>query len=96
MLGPDVESMDLTVLLSCLLHNPNFYIILGNDGCLFCFGHANLGKSWTMIGDDASVRNIGVIPTAVAWLYKSIKDRRAKTGARFSVRVSAVEISGKY
>ena len=69
-------------------------VINGNDGCLFCFGHANLGKSWTMIGDDASVRNVGVIPTAVAWLYRSIKERRAKTGARFSVRVSAMEIIG--
>ena len=69
-------------------------VINGNDGCLFCFGHANLGKSWTMIGDDVSARNIGVIPTAVARLYRSIKERRSKTGARFSVRVSAVEIVG--
>ena len=66
----------------------------GNDGCLFCFGHANLGKTWTMLGDDASVEKIGVIPIAIAWLYRSIKAIRQKTDARFSVRVSAVEICG--
>ena len=66
----------------------------GNDGCLFCFGHANLGKSWTMLGDDASVDKIGVIPIAIAWLFRSIKEIRQRSDARFSVRVSAVEICG--
>jgi len=70
-------------------------VINGNDGCLFCFGHANLGKTFTMVGDDNSARTIGVIPTAIAWLYKAIKEQKQKTGARFSVRVSAVEISNQ-
>ena len=26
-------------------------VVNGNDGCLFCFGHANLGKSRSMIGE---------------------------------------------
>ena len=69
-------------------------VVNGTDGTLFCFGHANLGKSYTMIGSDESSRTVGVIPTAVSWLYKAIKERRDKPGqgARFSVRVSAAEI----
>ena len=68
-------------------------VINGNDGCLFCFGHSNLGKTYTMVGDDSAKSSVGVIPTAIAWMYKVIKDRKQKTSARFSVRVSAVEIS---
>ena len=68
-------------------------VINGNDGCLFCFGHSNLGKSYTMVGEDTSSSSIGVIPTAIAWLYRAIKEKKQKTSARFSVRVSAVEIS---
>ena len=36
---------------------------------------------------------MGVIPTAVSWLFKAIKERRHGAGAaRVSVRVSAAEI----
>ena len=55
-------------------------VVGGSDGALFCFGHANLGKSFTMIGSDESSRTVGVIPTAVSWLYKCIKERRDKPG----------------
>ena len=68
-------------------------VIGGNDGCLFSFGHTHLGKSYTMVGEDTAKSSIGIIPTAIAWMYKVIKERKAKTSARFSVRVSAVEIS---
>ena len=67
-------------------------VVNGTDGTLFCFGHANLGKSYTMIGSDESSRTIGVIPAAICWLFKCIKERRDRSGARFSVRVSAAEI----
>ena len=70
-------------------------VLGGSDGCLFCYGHSRLGKSWTMLGDDAGAANIGVIPLAVSWLYKAIKERRAASGARFSVRVSAMEVRGQ-
>ena len=45
-------------------------VMAGNDGCLFAFGHNNLGKTYTMLGEDTSTVSIGVIPTAIAWLYK--------------------------
>ncbi|XP_035534282.1 kinesin-like protein KIF26A [Morone saxatilis] len=70
-------------------------VVSGADGCIFCFGHANLGKTYTMIGRDCSTQSLGVAPTAVSWLFKVIEERREKSGARFSVQVSAVEISGR-
>ncbi|XP_018542282.1 kinesin-like protein KIF26A isoform X3 [Lates calcarifer] len=70
-------------------------VVNGADGCIFCFGHANLGKTYTMIGRDCSTQSLGVAPTAISWLFKVIEERREKAGARFSIRVSAVEISGR-
>lgn len=48
-----------------------------------------------MIGKDASTQSLGVAPCAISWLFKLIEERKEKAGARFSVRVSAVEISGR-
>nr|KAF6279837.1 kinesin family member 26B [Myotis myotis] len=70
-------------------------VVNGADGCVFCFGHAKLGKSYTMIGRDDSTQSLGIIPCAIAWLFKLINERKEKTGARFSVRISAVEVWGK-
>ena len=67
----------------------------GTDGCVFCYGHANTGKSHTMVGSDARSVDMGVIPVAIAWLYRAVKERKTRTGARFSVRVSAMEITSK-
>ena len=69
-------------------------VVNGNDGCLFCFGHASLGKTYTMIGSDESNVTLGVIPAAIAWLFRCIKEKKDKSNARFSVRVSAMEIGG--
>ncbi|XP_066532088.1 kinesin-like protein KIF26B isoform X2 [Hoplias malabaricus] len=70
-------------------------VVNGADGCVFCFGHSKLGKSYTMIGKDDSMQNLGIIPCAISWLFKIINERKEKTGTRFSVRVSAVEVWGK-
>ncbi|KAL4630438.1 kinesin-like protein KIF26B [Arapaima gigas] len=70
-------------------------VVNGADGCVFCFGHAKLGKSFTMIGKDDSTQSLGIIPCTISWLFKLINERKEKTGARFSVRVSAVEVSGR-
>ena len=53
------------------------------------------GKTFTMLGVDDSPQNLGVIPCAIAWLFRLINEQKEKTGARFSVRVSAVEVTGK-
>uniref|UniRef100_A0A8C1Q6S6 Kinesin motor domain-containing protein n=2 Tax=Cyprinus carpio TaxID=7962 RepID=A0A8C1Q6S6_CYPCA len=70
-------------------------VVNGADGCVFCFGHSKLGKSYTMIGKDDSMQSLGIIPCAISWLFKLINECKEKTGARFSVRVSAVEVWGK-
>uniref|UniRef100_A0A8C4SZW3 Kinesin family member 26A n=1 Tax=Erpetoichthys calabaricus TaxID=27687 RepID=A0A8C4SZW3_ERPCA len=70
-------------------------VVNGADGCVFCFGHVRLGKTFTMIGKDNSTQNLGIIPCAISWLFKLINERKEKTGTRFSIRVSAVEICGK-
>ena len=49
-----------------------------------------------MIGLDDNPRNLGVIPSAISWLFRLIQEQRERTGARFSVRVSAVEVTGKH
>lgn len=67
-------------------------VLAGNDGCILCFGGALLGKSYTMVGLHGAQDQLGVIPCSVAWLYKSIAEQKAKSGARFSVRVSAVAV----
>lgn len=54
-----------------------------------------LGKSYTMFGEDNSTQSLGIVPCAISWLFKLINERKEKTGTRFSIRVSAVEISGK-
>ncbi|XP_053365569.1 kinesin-like protein KIF26A isoform X1 [Clarias gariepinus] len=70
-------------------------VVNGADGCIFSFGHVKLGKTYTMIGKDSSSQSLGIAPCAISWLFKLISERREKTGTRFSVRVSAVEIHGK-
>uniref|UniRef100_A0A8C2XD19 Kinesin family member 26A n=1 Tax=Cyclopterus lumpus TaxID=8103 RepID=A0A8C2XD19_CYCLU len=70
-------------------------VVNGADGCIFCFGHPNLGKTYTMIGRDCSTQSLGVAPTAISWLFKVMEERREKSGACFSVKASAVEISGR-
>ncbi|XP_036066479.1 kinesin-like protein KIF26A [Oryzias melastigma] len=70
-------------------------VVNGADGCIFGYGHADLGKTYTMIGRDCSTQSLGVAPTAISWLFKVIEERKEKSGTRFSVKVSAVEISGR-
>lgn len=47
-----------------------------------------------MLGTPETSNTLGIIPCAIAWLFKGINEQKQKTGARFSVRVSAVEICG--
>ena len=48
-----------------------------------------------MLGVDDSAQNLGIIPCAISWLFRLINEQKDRTGARFSVRVSAVEVTGK-
>ncbi|KAM4854101.1 LOW QUALITY PROTEIN: kinesin-like protein KIF26A [Thomomys bottae] len=70
-------------------------VVSGMDGCIFSFGHGGLGKSYTMIGKDSSPQSLGVVPCAISWLFRLIEERKERTGTRFSIRVSAVELCGR-
>ena len=70
-------------------------VINGGDGCLLSYGPEGLGKTHTMVGTDDSPQSVGVIPSAIAWLYSLIEDSKERNNARFAVRVSAVEVVGK-
>ncbi|XP_068395753.1 kinesin-like protein KIF26A isoform X1 [Eschrichtius robustus] len=70
-------------------------VVSGADGCIFSFGHTSLGKSYTMIGKDSSPQSLGIVPCAISWLFRLIDERKERVGARFSVRVSAVEVCGR-
>lgn len=48
-----------------------------------------------MVGKSDSPQDLGVMPCAISWLFRLIYEQRQKTGARFSVRVSALELSGR-
>ncbi|XP_067943120.1 uncharacterized protein [Watersipora subatra] len=70
-------------------------VLQGSDGCVISFGQSKTGKSRSLIGDDSSCADFGIIPAAISWLYQMIEQQKTKTGARFSVRISALEIRGK-
>lgn len=46
-----------------------------------------------MLGTAEGGHTLGAIPCAIAWLFRGISEQRQKTGARFSVRVSCVELT---
>lgn len=70
-------------------------VVHGSDACVFTYGYSKLGKSRTMVGGSESTQDPGLIPCAIAWLFRMIHEQKQKTGARFSVRISAAEIAGK-
>ncbi|XP_020717246.1 kinesin-like protein CG14535 [Ceratitis capitata] len=68
-------------------------VLEGSDGCLLTIGYPNSGQPKTMLGGGNPPTELGAIPCAISWLYKGINERRQKSGARFSVRVSALGVS---
>uniref|UniRef100_A0A8C4NPF3 Kinesin motor domain-containing protein n=1 Tax=Eptatretus burgeri TaxID=7764 RepID=A0A8C4NPF3_EPTBU len=70
-------------------------VVNGADGCIFPFGSLRLGKTYTMIGLDSSRQTLGAAPCAIAWLFRLMDERKERTGARYSVRVSALELYGR-
>ena len=53
----------------------------------------SLGQSYTMQGSGLAGHTLGIMPSAVWWLYKALEDHKAQTGSRYSVRVSAVQVA---
>eukprot|EP00794_Sanderia_malayensis_P017822 gene17822-19601_t len=91
----DAGTTNLEMCSSTLVDLLQTVVNYGEDASFVSYGHSNLGKSKAMIGEDDSCENLGIIPCAISWLYQLIEDRKERTGARFSVRVSAIEVVGK-
>ncbi|XP_030626792.1 kinesin-like protein KIF26B [Chanos chanos] len=70
-------------------------VIGGADGCIFSFGHTKVGTYYTMIGYDDCTQNLGIIPSAITWLFKLINKKKEKMGVNISVHISALEVCGK-
>ncbi|CAH8828978.1 unnamed protein product [Trichobilharzia szidati] len=70
-------------------------VVNGSDGCLISFGTRDSIKTNSMFGDDKQSSGLGIIPSAISWLFRLISEQKERTGARFSVRISAVEVYGK-
>ncbi|KAH8409525.1 hypothetical protein KR222_007719, partial [Zaprionus bogoriensis] len=68
-------------------------VLEGSDGCLLAMGYPGTGQPQTVLGELGAAGALGAAPCAIAWLYKGIQERRQKSGARFSVRVSAVGVN---
>ena len=73
----------------------NFYYTISAFSQSIMYVLFILGKSRSLIGDDSSCADFGIIPAAISWLYHLIEEQKNKTGARFSIRISALEIRGK-
>lgn len=77
------------------IHNLLFLIFKKNSSCTFLSTPPSAGKTYSMLGSDSNPSGMGAIPCAIAWLFRLIDEQKERTGARFSVRVSAVEVHGR-
>jgi kinesin family protein 26 len=46
-----------------------------------------------MVGSPENSSRLGIVPCAISWLFKCISEQKQKSGTRFSVRVSALEVA---
>ncbi|KAB7498611.1 Kinesin-like protein KIF26A [Armadillidium nasatum] len=67
-------------------------VLGGTDGCVMCFGGSSMGKTKTMVGSHTAESELGIMPTAISWLYQAISHLKVNKASRFSVRVSAVVV----
>ncbi|CAL4118641.1 unnamed protein product, partial [Meganyctiphanes norvegica] len=82
-----------TELCSAALTDVIVAVLRGTDGSIFSFGQPNLGQHETMLGSGPGSYEMGIMPCGLWWLYKALEDHKMSTGSRFSVRVSALQIT---
>ncbi|XP_022112111.1 kinesin-like protein KIF9 isoform X2 [Acanthaster planci] len=61
----------------------------GYNGTLMCYGQTGAGKTFTMTGTTENYQQRGVIPRAIAQVYKEIEERGEQA---VTVRISYLEI----
>ncbi|GAV01807.1 hypothetical protein RvY_12458-2 [Ramazzottius varieornatus] len=89
--APDTSQSEMAATaLVDLLHS----VVNGVDGCLISHGQAKLGKTYSVVGCDSSATHAGLIPSAMSWLFRLMEEEKEKSGVRYTIRISAVEVSG--
>ncbi|XP_077997452.1 kinesin-like protein KIF9 [Glandiceps talaboti] len=61
----------------------------GYNGTLLCYGQTGAGKTFTMTGATENYKHRGVIPRAIAQVYREVEDRPEHA---ITVRISYLEI----
>ncbi|VDO50018.1 unnamed protein product, partial [Schistosoma margrebowiei] len=79
---------------SMVLNDALSAVLNGKDSCILTIGHKATGKTHSMIGYDYSPMECGIIPCGISWLYQLLNYQKQWYNTRFSVRISAVEITG--
>jgi len=77
-------------------------VLEGFNGTIFAYGQTGCGKTWTMVGDESSEEERGIIPNSFEHIFNTIKLRHASaseeslssqgSGCEFLVRASFLEI----
>ncbi|XP_033101480.1 kinesin-like protein KIF9 [Anneissia japonica] len=96
------QVMDWSFKLDGILHNASqeqVYDTVGNEmvtnllngynGTLLCYGQTGAGKTFTMTGATENFRHRGLIPRALAQVYREIEERQENA---VTVRISYLEI----
>ncbi|XP_071943121.1 kinesin-like protein KIF9 isoform X2 [Antedon mediterranea] len=96
------QIMDWSFKLDGILHNASqeqVYETVGNEmitnllsgynGTLLCYGQTGAGKTFTMTGATENFRHRGLIPRALAQVYREIEERQDNA---VTVRISYLEI----
>jgi len=63
----------------------------GYKVCIFAYGQTGSGKTYTMQGNEAPEESLGLIPRALAQIFRTSEDMRVK-GWTWSLQVSFMEV----
>ncbi|KAF2368760.1 Kinesin motor domain [Trinorchestia longiramus] len=86
-----------TELCSAALTDTIAAALRGAQGAVFTFGQPHLGQRETMVGSSKTSHTLGVLPSAICWLYSAmqegkIQENQAGEQKSWSVSVSAVQV----
>ncbi|GAA52853.1 kinesin family member 26 [Clonorchis sinensis] len=70
-------------------------VVSGSDCCLIVLTNCRSNQAGIITGSEKPPTDLGIIPCSISWLFKLIAEQKEQTGARFSVRVSALEVDGQ-
>ena len=48
-----------------------------------------------MFGSDESSASMGIVPLGIYWMFKLIEEAKIRSGVKFTIHISAMEVIGK-